>query len=145
MKISVVSAMWQLSSLQLEEFIDFVFPSLCWSSHWSVCLVFDAEARVPSCRFLCPSFIWKRCNSHFQTPFHSSVCFNPAWDFGCCHPFNGCRCASFHVFHIPSSSSVSAVSISSPVSFLKETSLFCMWFETRTRRRHCLDRNLCLN
>ena len=27
------------------------------------------------------------------------LCFsNPAWDFGCSHPFNGCSCASFHVF-----------------------------------------------
>ena len=23
---------------------------------------------------------------------------NPAWDFGCFHPFNCCGCASFHVF-----------------------------------------------
>ena len=106
--------------LWLEEFSDFVFPSLFWSSHWTVCLVFDAEAGVPFCRFLCPSFIWKRCNSHCQTPFHSSVCFNPAWDFGCFHPFNGCRCASLRVFN---PSKISAVSIASSVSFIKETSL----------------------
>ena len=29
-----------------------------WSSQWSVCLVFDADARVPFCCFLCPSFVW---------------------------------------------------------------------------------------
>ena len=27
------------------------------------------------------------------------MCFNPAWDFGCFHPFNGCRCASLHVLN----------------------------------------------
>ena len=48
------------------------------SSHWSVCLVHGAEAWVPCCCFLCPSFIWKRCNSRYQTPFPSSVCFSIA-------------------------------------------------------------------
>ena len=42
----------------LEEFIDFVFPSLFWSLHWSVCLVLGAEAWVPFCGFLCPWFVW---------------------------------------------------------------------------------------
>ena len=107
--------------LWLEEVDDFVFPSLFGSFHWSVCLVFDAEAGVPFCRFLRPSFVWQRCYSHCQTPFHSSVCSNPAWDFGCFHLFYGCTSASFHEFH--SSSSVSAVSITSSVSFMKETSL----------------------
>ena len=44
------------------------------------------------------------------------ACFNPASDFGCFHPFNGSGCASFHVFN-------PFVSISSSVSFMKETSL----------------------
>ena len=112
------------SFLWLEEFIEFVFPSLFWSSHWSVCLVFDAEARVPLCRFLCPCFIWKRSRPHCQTPFHSSVCFNP--HVGCFHPFNGCRCDSLQVFN--PFFLFSAVPISSSVSFV-----------------NCLGRNLCSN
>ena len=69
------------SFLKHEEVIYFIFPSLFWSSHWSVCLVLGAEAGVPVCRFLCPSFIWKRRNSHCQAPFHSLMCFNPSWEW----------------------------------------------------------------
>ena len=41
-----------------EEVVDFSFPSLSWSSHRSACLVSGAEAGVPYCCLLCPSFIW---------------------------------------------------------------------------------------
>ena len=44
--------------LCLEEVIYFIFPSLSRSSHWSACLVSDAEAGVPFCCLLCPSLIW---------------------------------------------------------------------------------------
>ena len=87
------------SFLMFGEFVNLSFPSLLRSSHWSVCLVLGTETWVPFCCFLCPSLVWKRCNPHCQTPFHSSVCFNPQWNFGCLHPFNGYRCASCHVFN----------------------------------------------
>ena len=41
-----------------EEIIDFIFPSFLSSSRSSVCFVFRAEFRVPSCCFHCPSFFW---------------------------------------------------------------------------------------
>ena len=56
-----------------------------------------AEAWIPFCSFSYPSFLWKRCHSHRQSPFHSSVCFDPAWDLGCIHPFFRFNCASFYV------------------------------------------------
>ena len=43
-------------SFRSEEVIDFIFPSFLWSSHSSVCFVFRAEFRVPSCCFHYPSF-----------------------------------------------------------------------------------------
>ena len=57
-----------LSSLQIPLVCEILWfrPISFWSSHWSVCLVFDAESGVSFCHFLCPSFIWKRCNSHCQ-------------------------------------------------------------------------------
>ena len=94
------------SFLKLQEVACFIYPSLSWSSHWSICLVLGAEAWVPFCAFLCPSFVWWRCNSHCQS----------------IRLFDRCRCASLHVFN-PVLSSISTVSISSSVSFMKEMSL----------------------
>ena len=65
--------------------------------------------------FLCLSFIWKRCNSHCQTPFHSSVCLiqHGIWLLS---SFQWLSLCSF-MYSIHFSSSIPAVSISSSVSF----------------------------
>ena len=63
----------------LEEVTYFIFPSLFWSSRWSVCLVLGAEARVPFCCFLLPivhlvamQFSWPSAISFFCV-FESSM------------------------------------------------------------------------
>ena len=43
----------RFSFFRFEDVVDFIFPSLSWSSHWSACLVSDAEAKVPFCCLLC--------------------------------------------------------------------------------------------
>ena len=55
-----------LQLLQCEEVVNFILPSPSRSSHWPACLVSDAEAGVPFCSLLCPSFIWWRCNPRCQ-------------------------------------------------------------------------------
>ena len=65
---------------------------------------------------------------HLQL-FHSSVCFDPAWDFGCIHPFFRFNCASFLVFN--------------PVLLAQFLRCRSLHLYRLRRRRRCLGRNPC--
>ena len=105
---------------QVWEFVNFIFPSLFRSSHWSVCLVLGTETWVPFCRFLCPSLVWKRCiaRRHFIL-----LCVSIQHGIVAAFILSIAIAVLLFMYSIHSSSSIFAVSISSSVSFLKETSL----------------------
>ena len=85
--------------LWLEEFIDFIFPSLFWSS----------TGLYVWCLMLRPGFHFAAFFAHRSSGIdailiakHHFILMCVSIQHGnldCFHPFNGCRCASFHVLH----------------------------------------------
>ena len=108
------------SFLWLEEVINFIFPSLFWSSHWSVCLVHGSEVWVPFCCFHRSSgsdaiLIAKR---HFNL-----LCVSTQHWILAAFILSTAVAVLLFMYSIQPSSSISPVSISSSVSFMKEMSL----------------------
>ena len=141
--IHVLLIWWLLSKKLLslvlnkfEEFVDVIFPSFSWSPSRYVGPVFWAEFGVPFCSFHQPSLTRWCCYSQRQSPFHVLWVLFQHRIFA----FSIFSMASFvlhFLYSVQSSSSISiqsnlpsisVVSISSSVSFSKDTSLsWSLW------------------
>ena len=75
--------------------VDFIFPSLSWSSHWSVCFDSVVKSKIPFRYFTCPALLGERCDSQRHSSLHPSVSLYPTWYLCFHHVFFCFFCASF--------------------------------------------------
>ena len=109
----------RFSLFQREEFVNLVFPSSFWSSYGSVGCVFCVEIRVP---FSCFLPIFRPVAMRFSSPISISFICEFLIQQWIVVVFI-CSMASsvlLFMYSIQSSSSITAVSISSSVSLMKE-------------------------
>ena len=110
------------SFLWLEELIDVVFQSLSRSSHCPTCFGSNAEAWIQCCCFLCPSVSGCEAipiaNLHFIF-----LCVSTQQCILAALIFSSASVVLLFIYSIHYSSSISAVSMSSSASSMKETSL----------------------